>query len=120
MKTSRVHQAPLLVGAKTSVSEVKSTTERNQGQPKTTGFCQPSVNQGWGEYPKFRLIEFNARRRARGVEAARVEVAYSEKVEDLDWMWMSLSDLRKNILIFGPHAELERAIKAYRPGGLPT
>lgn len=49
--------------------------------------------------PDFKLIEFNARRWSRGAGAAKFEV-------DGEWFWMSLSDINKNIAMFGEHPQL--------------
>ena len=59
---------------------------------------------------EFRLIEFNSRRAQRGAEAARVAV-----IEDGDeqWLWMSKSDIAKNMMTFGKHPELVKAYEAY-------
>ncbi len=58
----------------------------------------------------FRFIEFNPRRAARGARAARVEV-------NGDWVWMSKTDLQKNITTFGPLEAFTAAIEAYKNGG---
>lgn len=58
----------------------------------------------------FRFIEFNKRRAARGAESARVAVI--EDGEE-DWLWMSKTDLAKNMIIFGRHPELVKAYDAY-------
>ena len=58
----------------------------------------------------FRFVEFNPRRAARGARAARVEV-------NGDSVWMSLSDLKKNVVIFGPLAAFTEAIEAYKNKG---
>ena len=58
----------------------------------------------------FKFIEFNPRRAARGAQAARVEV-------NGDLVWMSLSDLKKNVTIFGPLAAFTQAIEAYKSKG---
>jgi len=55
---------------------------------------------------QFKFIEFNERRAMRGAEAARVEV-------DGEWLWMSKSDIKKNIKAFGNHPELQKALAAY-------
>jgi len=57
--------------------------------------------------PDFLFIEFNPRRNARGVEAARVSCGG-------DWLWMSKSDVESNIRLFGPHPELLKARDAYK------
>lgn len=55
----------------------------------------------------WRFVEFNAIRAFRGARAARVEV-------DGSWLWMSESDIQKNIADFGDHPELQKALAAYR------
>jgi len=60
------------------------------------------------DLPDFRFIEFNPRRKARGVEAARVAVS-----NDGEWLWMSVKDIRNNIREFGDHPELQKALAAY-------
>lgn len=55
----------------------------------------------------WKFIEFNSRRAARGVGAARMEYGGS-------WFWCSLQDLKKNVRDFGSHPELLRAIEAYK------
>lgn len=70
----------------------------------TEQFHSPTVS--------FRFVEFNERRAMRGKEAARVEVL--EDGELNCWLWMSRSDIRKNIAEFGPDPELQRAALAYR------
>jgi hypothetical protein len=59
------------------------------------------------ESPVFEFIEFNLRRRQRGVEAARVAV-------DGQWLWMSKRDLELNIREFGSHPELLKALEHYK------
>ena len=59
---------------------------------------------------EFRFIEFNDRRYARGVDAARV--AAIEDGEE-DWLWMSKQDIAKNMMTFGRHPELVKAHEAY-------
>lgn len=66
-------------------------------------------------FPQFRLIEFNPRRATRGAEAARVEVTYSDG--DVDILWMSPQDIRKNMREFGQQAGLQKALEAYGRGG---
>ena len=59
----------------------------------------------------FKFIEFNQRRALRGADAAaRVEVIDGTET---DWLWMSRSDLRKNIKLHGAHPELVKALAAY-------
>ena len=60
-----------------------------------------------GDYPDFVFVEFNPRRKSRGVEAARVSV-------DGDWLWMSKRDIQNNIKEFGPHPELLKALSQYQ------
>jgi len=57
--------------------------------------------------PKFKFIEFNPRRKARGAEAARVAC-------DGSWLWMSKRDVELNIRDFGPHPELLKALESYK------
>ena len=59
------------------------------------------------ESVEFKFIEFNPRRKARGAEAARVEV-------DGEWMWMSKQDIKFNIREFGQHPELLKALESYK------
>ena len=59
---------------------------------------------------EFRFIEFNVRRYARGADAARVEITEDG---EKDWLWMSKSDIAKNIMTFGRHPELVIAHAAY-------
>lgn len=61
------------------------------------------------EQYKWRFIEFNPRRAMRGAEAAQVEID-----EDGEWVWMSKSDIAKNMMRFGAHPELQKAHDAYR------
>ena len=60
----------------------------------------------------FKFIEFNPRRKARGVEACRVEV--TEDGEAF-WLWMSKADIGRNMMEFGSDAELHKAWDAYEP-----
>jgi len=57
--------------------------------------------------PDFKFIEINPRRKARGIEAARVEV-------DGEWMWMSKYDIEANMRDFGQHPELLKALESYK------
>jgi hypothetical protein len=59
----------------------------------------------------FRFVDFNPRRRMRGVEAARVEVIVDGVPDDL--LWMSEKDIRNNLEIFGEHAALRHALDHY-------
>lgn len=61
---------------------------------------------------KFKFIEFNERRAARGAEAARMEVTYEDG--ESEWLWMSKRDIAKNMMAFGRCDELTRAHEAYR------
>ena len=58
----------------------------------------------------FKFSRYNPRRAARGVEA--VEVIVIENGEE-HYLWMSKSDLSKNIMIFGKHPEPEKALSYY-------
>lgn len=57
----------------------------------------------------FKFIEYNPRRAIRDAAAARVEVD-----TDGEWLWMTKSDIRKNMKQFGPHPELQKALDAYK------
>lgn len=63
-----------------------------------------------GAGPEFRFVEYNPRRAMRGADAVRVAVI--ENGEEC-WLWMSRTDIRKNIMIFGRHPELVKALEAY-------
>lgn len=60
---------------------------------------------------EFKFIEYNPCRAMRGAEAARVAV-----IEDGDeeWLWMSKSDIAKNMMRHGQHPELVKAHEAYQ------
>lgn len=60
---------------------------------------------------KFRFIEYNQRRAARGAEAVRVAVIDDSGEEN--WLWMTKRDIAKNMMAFGRCEELEKAHKAY-------
>lgn len=60
---------------------------------------------------RFRLTEFNNVRNARGVEAARVDVV--EDDGEKHWLWMGKQDIKKNVMLFGPHIGLLDAATAY-------
>lgn len=62
------------------------------------------------EQVTFKFLEFNARRHARKVEAARVEVTYAGQDQVL---WMSKSDLQKNLQIYNDDPELLKALGSY-------
>lgn len=61
--------------------------------------------------PTFRFVEFNPRRKARNVEAARVEVKYVDGEKEL--LWMSRDDIQNNLTEFGQDGELLKALAAY-------
>lgn len=63
------------------------------------------------EKTTFAFIEFNARRAARGAEAARLEVTYPDGSTDL--LWMSKRDIAKNMMAFGRCDALAQAHAAY-------
>lgn len=67
------------------------------------------------QYPQFEVIEFNKRRLARGADALRMRVVYAEG--DDDELWMSPTDLRKNIQQFGPLEALLAGQELYRRRG---
>lgn len=60
---------------------------------------------------KFKFIEFNPRRAIRGADAARVEVTYGDG--ESEWLWMSKSDISRNMMAFGRCDELTKAHQAY-------
>lgn len=69
-----------------------------------------AINKKREEETEFRFIEFNERRAARGADAARVAVIQDgEEV----WLWMSKIDIAKNMMTFGRHPELVKAIQSY-------
>lgn len=57
----------------------------------------------------FRFMEYNPRRAARGVRAARVEVMGDGPAY---WLWMNASDVRKNMAAHGECEELKKALAA--------
>ena len=59
---------------------------------------------------EFKLLRFNPRRAARFAPAAEVEITEGEHC---DVMWMSRSDIVKNIEEFGNHPGLLAALGAY-------
>ena len=61
---------------------------------------------------RFKFIEFNSRRHARGADAARVEVFY-DNGEESEWLWMSKTDIQNNIRDFGDCEELQKALVGY-------
>lgn len=60
----------------------------------------------------FRFIEWNEVRALRGKEAARV--ALVEYGKDTGWLWMSKNDIAENIVSYGQHPELLKALAQYR------
>ncbi|MDO0945949.1 hypothetical protein [Chromohalobacter israelensis] len=65
--------------------------------------------------PSFRFVEYNPRRAARGAEAVRVEVDYGHG--DIDFLWMSPQDIRKNMMAYGRQDGLIKSLEAYGQGG---
>ena len=61
---------------------------------------------------EFKFVEFNARRAMRGAEAVRVLATYEDGTEDL--LWMSKSDIGRNMMAYGRHPELVKAHEAYK------
>lgn len=61
---------------------------------------------------EFRFEEYNPRRAMRGADAARVSVIYDNGEEDL--LWMSRSDIKKNMKLYGDNPELKKALDAYK------
>ena len=68
---------------------------------------EPMTKDAEPDGPMFQFIEFNSRRKARGVEAARVAC-------DGEWLWMSKRDIKMNIREFGPNPELLKALDSYK------
>lgn len=65
-----------------------------------------------GEAPlSFRFIEWNETRAFRGAPAARVAV-----IEDgaEHWLWMNKADIGRNMMTFGRHPELVKALSEYK------
>ena len=60
---------------------------------------------------EFKFVEFNARRAMRGAEAVRVLATYEDGTDDL--LWMSKSDIGRNIIAFGRDPALVQAWDAY-------
>jgi hypothetical protein len=58
---------------------------------------------------EFQLLRFNSRRKLRGAPAAEVAC-------DGVPLWMTRSDIRKNIRDHGEHPELWKAMEAYDSG----
>ena len=63
---------------------------------------------------KTRLVRYNPRRRARGVEAAEVEIDGEEEGVAPLRLWMSQADIRNNIAQFGQLEGFVAALEAYR------
>jgi len=61
----------------------------------------------------FMFIEFNPRRAARGVGAARVEVT-EDGTKYL--LWMNIREINLNLKLHGQHNELLKAREAYKNG----
>jgi hypothetical protein len=64
---------------------------------------------------EFKFIEFNPRRAARGAPAARFEIFIDGNG---DWIWMDKRDIRENRKIYGDNPEFDKAIEAYKKGGV--
>lgn len=62
--------------------------------------------------PAFSFYEYNPRRASRGAEAVRMRVTDEDGFVGL--LWMSERDIRRNMMAFGPCAELDKALAAYR------
>ncbi len=60
----------------------------------------------------FELYQYNPRRKARGVEAARVKVVDDDGEEHL--LWMTPMDIQANLKEFGESKGLRDALEAYR------
>lgn len=58
---------------------------------------------------EFKFVEFNPRRKARGAEACRVEVTDEHGTY---WLWMSKSDIGRNMMEHGADDELQKAWEA--------
>jgi hypothetical protein len=67
------------------------------------------------EIPLFTLLRFNARRHARGAEAAEVEATWPDG--ETETLWMSKKDILSNIREFGHQAGLAQALEEYRKLG---
>ena len=59
----------------------------------------------------YTLIEFNQTRHFRGKEAAKIRII--EPNGDDYWLWMSVSDIKKNIKQFGDQDAFTKALAAY-------
>lgn len=62
----------------------------------------------------FKLERWNPRRVARGAEGAQIAVLVDG--EPAETLWMSKSDIVKNIKNFGEHPALVEALALYRGG----
>ena len=60
---------------------------------------------------KFRLMEFNNVRLWRGADAAKVSIVQDDG--ERDWLRMSKQDIKKNVMLFGPHLGLLEAAQRY-------
>jgi hypothetical protein len=101
-----------------------SNSGPDTGRRRTEG-AGAAPDQEVGPAVQFRLVRYNPRRRARGVEAAEVEVIHPPDLDITypegeivefqvkERRWMSQSDIRANIREHGEHPELRRALKAY-------
>lgn len=66
----------------------------------------------------FEFIEFNPRRAMRGADAARVRAIHDDGSDDV--LWMSKSDIAKNMMAFGRCDELVKAHDSYSQKGRPV
>jgi len=64
---------------------------------------------------EFEFLEFNGRRYSRTPDAAKV--GFDDGKGSAGWLWMSLSDIKKNIKQFGEHPELLKAKAEYTKRG---
>ncbi|MDO8415535.1 MAG: hypothetical protein Q7S87_04925 [Agitococcus sp.] len=72
------------------------------------------MNQQEVQTPKttqYTLLEFNHTRHSRGKEAAKIKII--EPNGDDYWLWMSVSDIKKNIKQFGEQDAFTQALAAY-------
>ena len=67
------------------------------------------------DVPLFSLLRFNPRRSQRGAGAAEVECTWADG--EMETLWMSEKDIRKNIREFGEQAGLREALEAYTNAG---
>ena len=68
-----------------------------------------------GEASRFVFDEYNPNRDMRGNEAARVYFS-DDNGQSWEWLWMNQLDIRRNIMQFGRHQELIKALDAYKKG----